>query len=153
MYSDDILDKMLGIKSDHRLREIDRVCFFTEPRDREVNLEIMDYLIRADVTFSLKLHPLEDSQFYRDRYPDVEIIDDLDDALESAICLSRKSTVLVEAAQRARHSIAVLVNRKDKFYVEELFPSLSSEKITRASDFEELTKILRLIRAGEYSGT
>jgi hypothetical protein len=143
IYSGCVLDKMLGIKPESLSGEVARICFFTEPRDPKVNLEILDYLAVEGIKCSLKLHPLEDPCFYTDRYRDIEIIEDLEDALKSSVCLARKSTILLEAVQRGRRSVAVLVAKKDKFYVDNLFPSLSSEKIVKVMDLRELADFLK----------
>jgi hypothetical protein len=142
LFSDDVLNKMLGIKTDFGERSVGRVCFFTEPRDQQVNFEIIDRLVEMNIKLSIKLHPLESQKKYQDRYPSVEIVSDLQSALSSSTCLSRKSTVLVEASQRGKQAIAILINKKDKFYVENLFPSLSSERIEKISNFEDLRQAL-----------
>lgn len=148
LYSDDVLNRMLGINGSYRKEVSDRVCFFTEPRDQDVNFEIIDQLVNAGVELSIKLHPLESQKIYEDRYPGVDIISDLEDGLSSSFCLSRKSTVLIEASQRGKQAIAVLVNRKDRFYVEHLFPSLSSEKVVKVYDFKGLIQALAINNDG-----
>lgn len=142
-YFDDVLDKMLGIKkSDEPEKRTERICLFTEPRDQHVNFEIIHELISMGVRFSVKLHPLEDQSSYKKRFATIDIVQQLDDALSSSVCLSRKSTVLIESSQRGKLAIAILVNNKDKFYVEHLFPSLSSEKIVKVTDGAKLLQIL-----------
>ncbi len=151
-YSDDVLNKMLGIKkSGEQEKTTERICFFTEPRDQHVNFEIIDELIRMGVRFSIKLHPLEDQVLYEKRFPDIDIVQDLDGALSSSVCLSRKSTVLIESSQRGKLAIAILRNNKDKFYAEHLFPSLSSEKIVKISDCKELIQVLTAHNLGRKS--
>jgi hypothetical protein len=142
-YSDDVLNKMLGVnKTDGHEKTTERICFFTEPRDQHVNIQIIDELIRMGVKFSIKLHPLEDQAAYTRRFPQIDIIQMLDEALSSSVCLSRKSTVLLEASQREKLAIAILISKKDRFYVEHLFPSLSSKKIVKVTDAKELIKVL-----------
>lgn len=148
-YSDDILNKILGInKRNGGKKGIERICFFTEPRDPKINFEIINELNLIGVKFSVKLHPLEDEASYRDRFSDIDIIQELGDALSSSVCLSRKSTVLVESAQREKLAIAILINKKDKFYVEHLFPSLSSEKIVKVTNWSELIHVLTSYKIG-----
>ena len=142
LFSNDVLNKMLGINTDSGEGAIERVCFFTEPRDQHVNFEIIDNLVEMNIRLSIKLHPLESQKIYHDRYPGIEIVSDLQNALSSSTCLSRKSTVLVEASQRGKRTLAILINKKDKFYVENLFPSLSSERIVKISNFEDLRQAL-----------
>jgi len=142
LFSDDVLNKMLGIDADFGESAIERVCFFTEPRDQHVNFEIIDNLVEMNIRLSIKLHPLENQKIYHDRYPGIDIVSDLQSALSSSTCLSRKSTVLVEASQRGNRAIAILINKKDRFYVEHLFPSLSSETIVKIFNFEDLGQAL-----------
>jgi hypothetical protein len=141
-FSDEIVNEMLGIKSEEAGVSIARTCFFTEPRDQEVNFEIINVLNDLGVEFSLKLHPLESLDTYQLKFPNISVIQDLSDALKSSVCLARKSTVLIEAAQRGSIAVAVLMNRKDRFYADHLFPSLSSEKISKAYSLAELRKYL-----------
>ncbi|SNC66973.1 hypothetical protein SAMN04487881_1786 [Marinobacter sp. es.048] len=148
LYSEDVVNRMLGIGMDYRRSTIDRVCFFTEPRDQGVNFEIINQLVAENIKFSVKLHPLENQEIYKDRYPNIDMISDLEDALSSSFCLSRKSTVLIEASQRGSQAIAILINQKDRFYVEHLFPSLSSEKIAKAYNFNDLTRALAINNDG-----
>lgn len=148
LYSEEVVNTMLGIDLGYRRNSVDRVCFFTEPRDQVVNFEIMDQLVAENISFSVKLHPLESQEIYRDRYPNIDMVSDLEDALSSSFCLSRKSTVLIEASQRGSQAIAILINQKDRFYVEHLFPSLSSEKIAKAYNFNDLTRALAINNDG-----
>jgi hypothetical protein len=149
LYSDDALNKMLGIVGGTSKNPIDRVCFFTEPRDQHVNFEIIDQLTRLGVKLSIKLHPLESQKSYQERYPGIDIIRDLEDALSSSACLSRKSTVLIEASQRGKLAIALLLNKKDQFYVDNLFPSLSSEKIVKIYNCKDLVQVLAVHNNGQ----
>lgn len=148
LYSDDILNKMLGLSIDGCKGRVSRVCFFTEPRDQKINFDIIERLSDMRFSFSLKLHPIEDESVYRDRYPGIDIISDLGDALRSSVCISRKSTVLIEAAQRGQRSIALLENKKDRFYAEYLFPSLSSEKVLKVLDLNDLVEVIAVNDGG-----
>lgn len=148
VYSEEVANKMLGVQNEKCDRSIERICFFTEPRDQIVNFEIIDSLNEMGVIFFIKLHPLENADSYKEKFPGISILNELDDALNSSICLARKSTVLIEAAQRGSQAIAVLVNKKDRFYANRLFPSLSSEKISMAHSFNELRKVLMSNRSG-----
>jgi len=143
VYSEAIVDEMYRIAFEEQGNEkVDRVCFFTEPRDPEVNHEIIKRLMGKGVKVFLKLHPLESSEEYRKLFPEIEQIEDFDDAIGSSTCLARKSTVLLEASRRGAKSIAVLVNEKDRVYVMKIFPSLCSKNILRALTFDELQGLL-----------
>jgi len=49
-----------------------RVCFFTEPRDPEVNYQTINELTERGVTVFIKLHPLEAENDYKHRFSNVE---------------------------------------------------------------------------------
>jgi hypothetical protein len=143
VYSEAVVDEMYGIGfGEQEVEKVDRLCFFTEPRDPEVNHEIVKSLMEKGVNFSLKLHPLESSEDYRKRFPEVEQIEDFNDAIGSSTCLARKSTILLEASRRGARSIAVLISEKDRVYVMKIFPSLCSKNILRAFTFDELHEML-----------
>jgi len=143
VYSKAVVDEMYGLDSEEmKYNQFSRVCFFTEPRDPEVNYKIIEKLRERSVIFAIKLHPLESSENYRKKFPEIEQIEDFNDAIDSMTCLARKSTVLLEASRRGAKSIAVLVNEKDCVYVMKLFPSLCSNNICRAFTFDELLELL-----------
>ncbi|MDA8946774.1 hypothetical protein N9H49_04770 [Luminiphilus sp.] len=140
VYEASVADAMFGeIKF---LKQIERACFFTEPRDPEVNYQTIEELIQRGVNFVIKLHPLETASDYKHRFPNVDQIEDLDEAMRSSVCIARKSTILLEASRRGAKAIASLVNDKDRSYVMRIFPSLCSMNILRASTFDELEKLL-----------
>ena len=95
-----------------------------------------------NIRFSLKLHPLEESGDYSKRFPEIEQVNDFNDAICSTVCLARKSTVLLEASRRGAKAVALLVNEKDRTYVMKIFPSLCSKSILRAFTFNELQEFL-----------
>ncbi|WP_336146489.1 hypothetical protein [Marinobacter salarius] len=143
VYSELVTDEMFGADFEKQAeRKVERVCFFTEPRDPEINYEIVKELMGKNIRFSLKLHPLESSGDYRKRFPEIEQVNDFNDAICSTVCLARKSTVLLEASQRGSKAIALLVNEKDRTYVMKIFPSLCSKSILRAFTFNELQEFL-----------
>lgn len=143
VYSESVVDGMFGVRSNTEVNsKVNRICFFTEPRDSEVNDEIIAELIRRGVKFSLKLHPLESSSEYRKKFPEIEQIDSLGEAMTSTTCIARKSTALLEASKRGSKAIAVLVNEKDRIYVTKVFPSLCSESIRWVFSFKELQEAI-----------
>lgn len=143
VYSDSIVDSMYGIDSDSKLgQKVDRICFFTEPRDPEVNYQIISELVGRGIQFYIKLHPLESSVEYKNRFPFIEQITDIDDAMCSRVCMARKSTVLLEASRKGSKSIALLINKKDRIYVEKIFPSLCTDDISKAYTFDEIQELI-----------
>jgi hypothetical protein len=143
LYEGSVVDAMYGVGSESKLSElIERVCFFTEPRDPEVNYQTIKELNERGVTFFVKLHPLETARDYTERFPNVKHIDDLEDAMRSSVCIARKSTILLEASRKGAKAIASLVNDKDRVYVLKIFPSLGSKKILKAFTFDELQNLI-----------
>lgn len=115
------------------------IVFFTEPRDPEVNIEILEQLIPMlksnGLELKLKLHPLDGGEKY-ERF-DVEQLSDYGEAMVGNICIARKSTCLLEAVYNNSIPIAILINQKDKTKLE-LFPSLNSDKIIKTYSIKEL---------------
>jgi hypothetical protein len=143
VHSESVADEMYGIDSEELInKKIERFCLFTESRDPEINHDIIRGLIKNNIKFCLKLHPLENPKDYRNWFPGIEQIDDFNDAICSTVCLARKSTVLLEASRRGTKSIALLMNEKDRTYVMKIFPSLRSKEIARAFTFDELQTLL-----------
>jgi len=142
LFSEDVLTKMLGISNSDTNGVIAQICFFTEPREQAVNFRIIDGLISLGARFHIKLHPLEDEAVYRSKFSDLSIIPSLEDALRSSVCIARKSTVLIEASHRGRLAVAILENTKDRVFATRLFPSLTSERIRKVSDFSDLNALL-----------
>lgn len=143
LYEDSMANLMYGIGDGGKVvNHIERTCFFTEPRDPEVNYQIIEEIVRRGCHISIKLHPLENAVDYRRRFPNVDQIEDFDEAMCSSVCIARKSTVLLEASRRGAKAIASLVNVKDRVYVMKIFPSLCSFKIQKVYTFEELLELL-----------
>ncbi|MGR5329790.1 hypothetical protein [Photobacterium damselae] len=141
VYSDDVANLMF--KKECLKIEVDKkVVFFTEARDINVNKEIIAELINLDVDFFVKLHPKDNERNYS---TDVKFINDFDFAITNSICICRKSTVLLEALYNDSIALAVLLNEDDRFYVCNVFPSLSDKRIQKVNSIFELrTKILEL---------
>lgn len=148
LYSDSVLKKMLGVIDGEVRPSKSGICLFTEPRDQSVNFEIIDALLSFGADFCVKLHPLEDRMLYESKYPGLRFEENIEDALEWTISLSRKSTVLIESAHRNNLAISVLTNPKDRFYATNLFPSLSAESIIKVFNYEDLSTILATENVG-----
>jgi hypothetical protein len=121
-----------------------KIVFFSEPREREVNhyiiQNVLPLLKTLNLSLSLKLHPKDCLEEYS-KY-EVEIIEDFDKAIKGNICFSRKSTTLIEALYNNSSASAILLNNKDKsiFYS---FPSLQSDKVNKSFSIEDLTKWIK----------
>ncbi len=144
LYSEEIARSMCGVNIEAaQAQKISRCCFFTEPRDPQVNYAIIEYFRMADLEISIKLHPLENAAIYSQKFPDVNQIADYSEAIRSSVCVARKSSVLLEASMRGSAAIAALVAKKDRVYVEKIFPSLLSSAISRAYNYAELSSLVK----------
>ena len=117
------------------------IVYFTEPRRPEVNHFIIEKL-RNEINLSIKIHPLEEIKNYI-KYNNVSIIDDFETAINSNICIARKSTILLEALHNNSISVAIINDLQDKFDYENLFPSLINTQIQRAYSINELLETLK----------
>lgn len=142
VFSEAVAKKMLGVGQDNESL-VDRICYFSEPRDVDVNFLIIDALCRAGVDFYVKFHPLDDRAEFFQRFPQLKVIESLDEALKSSICLARKSTVLLEALYRGSKPIAVLVSEKDRTFFEKVFPALNDSRIEKAATVDALLDKLK----------
>lgn len=134
----DIASKMFKIGVANKT-DIVKVIFFTEPREVYVNQQIIEKLLplmkTVGVNLYLKLHPKDKTSDYS-KYG-LDVIDNLDDALCGNICVSRKSTTLLEATYNDSVAAAIITNEKDES-IFNTFPSLQSERITVTKSIPEL---------------
>ncbi|WP_107948355.1 hypothetical protein [Shewanella baltica] len=118
------------------------IVFFTEARELNVNLEIIRMLDGLRYDFSVKLHPKDCKSNYSLLSFPIDFIDDFKQAVTGNYCLARKSTILLEAIYNGSISSAVLINSKDSYYVDCVFPSLSDPLIRKFYCFSELDNLL-----------
>ncbi len=140
VFDEDVAVKMFSrnIKKDKERS----IVFFPESREPEVNLKIMEFLVKEGFEVLVKLHVKDRIENYASVFNKVQFIESFDEAISNNICLARKSTVLVEALYNNSVSISVLIDKRDKSYVDLMFPSLLDPKILRAVTFFDLKKIL-----------
>lgn len=122
------------------------LVFFPESREPEVNLQIMEFLVSEGFELYVKLHVKDNIENYASVKANINIIESFDDAISSNICLARKSTVLVEALYNNSIAISILINNKDKSYVDLMFPSLVDERILRVETFPRLSNMLTKLK-------
>ena len=119
------------------------IIFFTEPREANVNVEIINGLIpvvkELNKKLYIKLHPVEKPEFYKNI--DVEIFTDYDTSLTGNICISRKSTILLEAIYNNSTPIAIITNPKDQATFNQ-FPALNAQEIIKTYSIDELGKVI-----------
>jgi len=118
------------------------LVFFPESREPKVNLQIMEFVVSEGLELNVKLHEKDNIENYRSLKANINFIDSFDEAISSNICLARKSTVLVEALYNKSIAISVLIDHKDKSYVDLMFPSLVDKNVLRVETFPQLLKML-----------
>jgi len=119
---------------------INKVVFFTESRDIEVNRKIIDELTDMGLEFYVRLHPKDSESNYLDK--SIVFHDNYAEAICNSLCICRKSTVLLEALYNNSLPIAYLINSKDRYYVFKIFPSLNSVNIHKCLDKESLAQLI-----------
>lgn len=141
-YDESIIKRMFDYKYDVLHNQM--VVFFTEPRDVYVNLDIIQNLLpameRMREKLFLKLHPGDSKENYKDF--DVEYCTDYNLSLTGNICISRKSTILLEAIYNRSISIAIITTSKDKATFNQ-FPSLNADGIIKTYSVHELIEVIK----------
>lgn len=125
-----------------------KVVFFSEPREADVSVEIIEKLAiqlkNNGIRLFLKLHPKDNYEMYKDvitRF-NIGMIKDLNEAICGNVCVARKSTTLIEALFNESSSYAIIVNEKDKC-IFRTFPSLQDSHIYYFEDISDLTKEIK----------
>lgn len=137
VYDDGITDKMFRLRDSAPHER--NVVYFTEQQEVYVNKNILNAIIKPlsekGIKVLVKLHPGDSKSNYHDC--DFEYITDYAKAMTNNICVSRKSTVLLEAVYNNSTSIAIITTNKDR-NVFETFPSLKSDKIIKTYSTDDL---------------
>lgn len=119
------------------------IIFFTEPREVNVNVEIVNGLLpklkEKGCKLYLKLHPGDNRANYEGI--DVDYIMDYELSLTGNICISRKSTILLEAIYNNSLPVAIITNPKDQTMFT-LFPSLNAKEIIKTYDVGGLYEVI-----------
>ena len=120
------------------------VIFFTEPREVNVNLDIVNGLLpllkEDGIKLYLKLHPGDNKTNYDGL--DVEFITDYELSMTGNICISRKSTIMIEAIYNHSLPVAIITNPKDQ-NIFNTIPSLNAEQIVKTYSVEELYGVIK----------
>ncbi len=119
------------------------IIFFTEPREVNVNVDIVNELLpklkKKGLKLYLKLHPGDNKANYEDM--DVDYITDYELSLSGNICISRKSTILLEAIYNNSLPVAIITNSKDQTMFT-LFPSLNAKEIVKTYNVDKLYEVI-----------
>jgi hypothetical protein len=151
IFSHEIAKKMFSVNYDKKKSERD-IVFFTEPREVEVNYKIIEELIpllnSKNLQLFIKLHPKDKKSDYERYYEDIKFIYDFNASITGNICISRKSTTLLEAVYNNSCAAAILINNKDKV-IFNTFPSLQDKSIKAFNSVDKLFEwIIEKIKQG-----
>lgn len=137
VFDEKVTSKMFKLSSSQPHEKM--VVFFTEQQEYYVNQNILSTLepkLKAQgINLYVKLHPGDTKAHYDGC--DYNYITDYAMSLTHNICISRKSTVLLEALYNDTTAIAIITTQKDKA-VFETFPSLNSDKIIKTYNVDDL---------------
>ena len=143
VFDQSVIEKMLKLDSMNK-EHPQYVIFFTEPREINVNIEIVSELKKLmdekGWTLYLKLHPTDKKSNYD--HLGCPYITDYTESLTGNICISRKSTILLEAIYNGSIPIAIITNDKDAS-IFKTFPSLNSEKIIKKYNVKDLFNTIK----------
>jgi hypothetical protein len=140
VFDQELNDEIYGKDKVYHKDGLNKIVFFTEPRNIQVNRLIIKLFQDNKIAFSIRLHPVD----RRDNYSGdgLDFITNFSEVLSFSTWIARKSTVLVEALYKEAESIAILVDSKDVYYANYIFPSLSEKKIKKVYSASELLTVL-----------
>lgn len=135
VFKKDVISLLL--KSEKSFEKTSRIVYFTEPREGYVNHHIINEMLPllGKNKLELKLHPKDNINDYL-KY-NLNIIKNLDEAINNNICVARKSTILLEALYNNSSVTAILLNEKDKSIFLN-FPSLQDPEIHKTFSVDSL---------------
>ena len=146
VFDQGIIEKMLKLDSNNK-EHPQYVIFFTEPREINVNIEIVSELKQLmdtnGWTLYLKLHPTDKKSNYD--FLECPYVTDYTESLTGNICISRKSTILLEAIYNGSTPIAIITNDKDAS-IFKTFPSLNSDKIIKKYNVKDLFNTIKELK-------
>lgn len=139
VYDPDIAKEMFCMSGDVPIMR--KVVYFSEPREPEVNAQIIGKLLpemkKRNIPLYLKRHPKDNPKEYDVFAQDIGVIEDLKEAVCGNICIARKSTVLLEGLYNNAACAAIVTNEKDRA-IFSMFPSLQDKRIEVFKDIPAL---------------
>jgi hypothetical protein len=123
-----------------------RIVFFTEGRDFQKDETIINYLLKNFKSIYIKLHPNDNISRYNFQSKNYTILTDFVQSISNNICIARNSTVLFEALYNNSKSFSVLINPKDHYYSEYMYPTLSDDRITKVFSLEALVNQINKVK-------
>ena len=154
IYNRDVVFKMFEVKNNELTEGESKIVFFTEPRDVQVNKKIIEDLIHSlsknSIKLYLKLHPKDIKKNYNIFLNDIIIIEEYNVAISNNICISRKSTILIEALYNSSIPVSILINEKDTAMFN-LFPSFKTDSIKVFKSTKKLIEWLIIKKKGDQN--
>ncbi len=114
-----------------------KVVFFTDSRNVKLDHFIIRNLATQFDDIFVKVHPNDFEHNYFD-INNIYFINNFNDAVCNNIVLSRNSTVLLEGIYNNSTCISIILNKKDKFISNYLYPSLNNSEILKVEKLEDL---------------
>lgn len=141
VYDGAVISNMLQKKA---VGQAKRYVFFTDGTGNKLDIDLVIHLSKLlkqyEQKLYIKLHPHEKNIKYRD-IPNTDYICKIEDALCGNVCISRGSTVLVEAVYNSSVSIQVIAG-DNNLACTNIIPSLEDERIAHVSNYKELDALI-----------
>lgn len=142
VFNKKVAEKMFSYTATTKSSKEKLVVYFSEPREPEVNIEILrrlkTILNKKGIDLYIKHHPKDKKEDYS-VLNNIKEITNLQEAITENVCIARKSTTLLEATYNRSKCAAILINEKDKA-IFKTFPSLSSDSICCFYSIDDLAE-------------
>lgn len=138
-YNRDFPQKLFAYNNTEKNKE-KKIVFFTEGRDYLKDESILNFLLVHFESIHIKLHPNDNINNYQLKSENYIILTDFVQSITNNICIARNSTILFEALYNNSKSFSVLLNAKDLYYSEYMYPTLSDKRITKIFSLQGLVE-------------
>ena len=131
----------------HKIQD-KKIVFFTDSRNIKLDHFIISFLALEFNDIYVKLHPND----LKDNYSDIEninFVNSFNDSICDNIVLTRNSTVLLEGIYNNSTCISIILNTKDKFISNYLYPSLNNLGIIKIEKLQELKVLIKKMKKNE----
>ena len=127
IYDKNLLNKLLRA-GDEPKKEKKKLVVFTDSRSIERDQYLIDILSDYGSEFSLKLHPNDNETNYK--FPShCSIITSFEHAINNSICITRVSSILIDAKYNHSIPIAYLESEEDKYNSQSVYLGLYDEEV------------------------
>lgn len=137
VYDGAVIGNMLRKKA---INQTKRFVYFTDGTENQFDIDLVIHLSKLlkqyEQKLYIKLHPHEKNIKYRG-ITNTDYISRIDEALCGNVCISRGSTVLVEAIYNSSVPVQALIG-DNNLACTNIIPSLEDKRIVHVLDYEEL---------------